>query len=278
MKRTFRPTLESLESRLTPATLDVSGGVLTFTGDASGNNVTQYTSGSTLVIHDQAAAVTLTAGAAAAGWKGGGTGTVTGPRSSVSASEAFALTSGTLNLRACDVPVAVDCTGGACAVNLGSTAPSLGGNLAALLADVTVTGDGDDSLTVSDQGAASGNAAVSIDPTGIYGFAGPIDSVAILTSGSFASLRVVGSSSGTLSEGYTLAGSAGPLRLDCNAGSDSVTVTADTTGVIYLGLGDDTLTVDAGVTFAGDVHTGPGADAVNANAPGYGTVTGSIGP
>lgn len=273
-----RPRLEQLEDRCTPATLDLASGSLTLTADAANNNLTQYANGLSLVLNDPLAVISLTPPAVAAGWKGSGTHTVTGPRASL-AGEAIDLGGGTnvLNLRACDVPVSIDCTTGTNTVNVSSNAPTNSGSLATILGDVTITGDGDDSLVVSDQGATSGNGNVLIDPAGIHRFAGPADDVDIWTAGTFAQERATGSSSRTLAESFTVAGSAGPLRLDTRAGHDTVDVAADTAGTCFLGDNGQTFTVEPGATWTGGVHTGPYAVTVNYGPPTYGDITGTVG-
>lgn len=265
----IRRHLERLEERENPATVDLSGGVLTFSDGGAENNLTQYVSGGTLVINDSANPISLGSGAIAAGWKGNGTKTITGPRTSITEQQ-FHLGGGndTLNLRANDVPVFVEGGTGTDAVNISSNAPTNTGNLLGILSAVDVSAE---SLWVSDQGATSGNAAVSVDPTGIYGFAGPNDDVPIYTTGTFTSLRISGSS-GAFAESYTLAGAAGFIRVDGNAGDDSVSIVADTAGLIMLGSGNDSCYVAPGVTFFGDVRGGLDTDYFDIQ----GTVAGSV--
>jgi hypothetical protein len=79
---------EVLEDRLTPATFDINAANLgTYTGDAGDNAVTVALNGgaTTYQITDTDATITLSPGAVSVGWSGGGTNTVTGPQSSLSA-------------------------------------------------------------------------------------------------------------------------------------------------------------------------------------------------
>ena len=74
--------IEILEARIAPATLDVVGGVLTYTaGAGAGNSLTLSISGANYVFTDTGETITL--GAGAVGFSGGGTNTVQGPNTSV---------------------------------------------------------------------------------------------------------------------------------------------------------------------------------------------------
>lgn len=322
-----RPRLESLEARDCPATLDVTAGALTFTGGAGNDTVTQYISGVTLVIHNPADTTTLTAGAIAAGWKGNGTNTVTGPVASVTGPVTFRLGDGNdvFNLRNTSNPVSVNGEGDNDTVNVSSNAPANTGNLASIDGDVTVDGGtGTNTLKVSDQGATSGNANVVIGSASITGLAGPSDGRTVSFSG-LAALQVIGSANAAVAETFTVDAPAvtslfqlnmnggpntvaieaiaagtearifggihadtvhigqtggpavqGDLIISLAGGNDEVFVHADSAGTISTAGGDDTITIDAGVTWDGDVHTGDGADTVNEGAPAYGLVTGVI--
>ncbi|HEV7402118.1 MAG TPA: autotransporter-associated beta strand repeat-containing protein [Chthoniobacteraceae bacterium] len=81
-----RSTLELLEARIAPATLDVTGGLLTYTASPGVVNVVTFGGpAANYVINDTGETITLTANALAAGFTGSGTNTVTGLGSAVSA-------------------------------------------------------------------------------------------------------------------------------------------------------------------------------------------------
>ena len=72
-----RPTLESLEARNCPATLDIVSGALCYIGTNNEDNnlVVTYNAGS-YGFRDTGALITLGDGALGAGWRGSGTNTV----------------------------------------------------------------------------------------------------------------------------------------------------------------------------------------------------------
>ena len=73
----IRKHLEQLEARENPATVDVSGGVLTFTdGGTENNNLTVGVSGGVYSFNDSLTPITLGQGAIDAGYKGSGTKTI----------------------------------------------------------------------------------------------------------------------------------------------------------------------------------------------------------
>src|SRR4051794_18971960 len=77
-------SLEVLEDRLAPATLNIVGGALTFTDSgAEANNLTVSVSSGVYSFNDAATNITLGSGATAAGWRGAGTKTVSGPAAAV---------------------------------------------------------------------------------------------------------------------------------------------------------------------------------------------------
>lgn len=263
--------VEQLEGRDTPATLDVgAGGELSFLGSDGPNTVTQSFSGTSLVFNDASDLITVTPAAYAKGWRGGGTHTVAGPRAGlVSAAVDLGLGANVFNLRQTGVPETVTAAG-PLTTNVSSNAPTNTGTLDGILAPVSVdTGV----INLSDAGATTGNDGVVIDATGVYNL-GPAP---IYTTGPLTALNVTGSNSVGLAEGYTVGGSAGPLTLKTQAGNDTVMVVSDTYGTAYLGFGDDTFAVQAGATWYGDVHTGPGADTVLYGPPDNGDITGTVG-
>ncbi len=89
MNATVRPhhsvsRIEILEARIAPATLDVTGGVLTYTaGNAIANALAVAIAGANYSFNDTGETITLTANATAAGFTGGGTNTVLGPNTAV---------------------------------------------------------------------------------------------------------------------------------------------------------------------------------------------------
>lgn len=269
-----RLCVEQLEDRFTPASVDLAGGVMTFVGGPAINNVTQSVNGTSLAIYDSADLISVSAAAFDAGWRGGGTHTAGGPRASVS-SEVFDLGSNgdKFSLRANDVSVSIMHTA---AVYISSNAPTNTGHLHDIHGTVTI-GPDSTSLWVSNQSTTYGDSNVILDSSGIHNFAGQSNDVDILFgTGAFNLIRLTGSSSVPLAESFMLAGSPGPVQVYANAGNDTVHVTADVSGLIRMGAGDDTVTVDAGVTFTGDVYGDSGEDAFNFNFEGFGTVTGSV--
>ncbi len=79
-----RLRLEPLEDRLAPATLDVTGGSLTYTASAGvNNNLTIGITGGSYTFTDTGETITLTPNAVNAGWSGSGTNSVSGPVSTV---------------------------------------------------------------------------------------------------------------------------------------------------------------------------------------------------
>jgi uncharacterized repeat protein (TIGR01451 family) len=83
----YRPDLETLEDLTLLSTLDIVGGVLTYTaGNNVNNNVTVQAPGpgTQFTLNDTAETITVSAAAAAAGFTGNGTNTVTGPETSPS--------------------------------------------------------------------------------------------------------------------------------------------------------------------------------------------------
>jgi hypothetical protein len=118
-----------------------------------------------------------------------------------------------------------------------------------------------------------------IDATGLSGLSAHAINFG---TGTFTSLRVGGSNSAMLAETFEvgdLSAIASYFRLDTNGGPDAVTVAGNVTGDVYLGGGDDTLTILSGFMLTGSVHTGGQAgDVVNYGEPAFGTITGSVGP
>lgn len=245
-------TLEELEARHTPATLDIVAGALAF-ANAPGevSNVTVSVASGVYTVKDANNLITLSPGATAAGWRGSGTKTVSGTASPVDSLE-FDLDDGTLNIRSIADPIVVDGGTGTVAVNVNSTAPTGGGNLNGIQAPVSVYAGANTSLWVSDLTGTARNGTIEITADGIYGLAPHMIGVF----GTLASLRVTGSTYPLLAETYVI--DAPPclyFRLDAGYGDDTVTVLSDLTGDLFGGTGTDTLTFAPGVVFAG-THAG----------------------
>jgi hypothetical protein len=262
-----RPRLETLEDRTVPATLDIAGGALTLIDSGTENNNITITKGAAgYSINDTGAVITLTPDAVAAGWKGGGTNTVSGPLTSVTGSFSVDLGGGTniLNIRGINNTTSVTATGGTSTVNISSNAPLNTGNMAAIGSNpITVTGGTSTTLNVANVTAAS-TGTIGITATAITGLA---DST-ITYSGTLAALTVRGSNVGTLVETYTVTSPAATnFTLQTFGGNDTVNVVS-TTGIalINTGAGNDIVNVTAdGVGGALTVNTGAGSSAVNFN-------------
>jgi hypothetical protein len=221
--------LETLEDRLTPATLDITGGLLTYTAGSGVSNVlTLSVAGGNYTFNDVGETITLT-GPGTAGWSGGGSNTVSGPDSSVNAITVdLGDQSDTANIRSINDPTMILGGLGDDTINVSSNAPANTGNLAGIAADLTIdAGGGSNTLVVSDFGASTGNGNVQVNAGAILNFAGPGDGTAITyaaSGGSFGLVRVIGSNSPTLAEQFTVNGPGGPLTLDANAGNDVINV------------------------------------------------------
>jgi len=261
--RNWRLQFERLEEKINPSTLDFNAGVLTYTADAGEtNNLTVSVSGTGYIFNDSgASAITLTSAASAAGWKGGGTKTVGGPTASVT-SIAINLDdmADVFNLRGTNAPIAIDGGAGNDTINISSNAPLNTTVLSTINGDVTVTDNsGNDTLWVSDQGASTGNGNVVISGTSIAGLAGPTDNKAINFTGSssFALVRVTGSASAGLAEKFTVNNPSAPLRLDTNAGNDSIYVQAiSAAATINAGAGTDLIDVASNAANGADPTAG----------------------
>jgi hypothetical protein len=245
-------TLEELEARHTPATLDIVAGALSFVnGPGETSTVTVSVASGVYTVKDAGAAVTLGAGAVAAGWRGSGTNTASGTAAPVD-SLGFDLDDGTLNVRSVADPIVVGGGTGAVQVNVNSTAPTGGGSLNGIAAAVTVNAGANTSLWVSDLTGILRPHAINVTATGITGLA----QHPITLGGTFAALRVTGSTFLGLDEVYVI--DAPPclhFRLDTGGGDDAVTVLSDLTGDLFGGAGADTLTFAPGVVFTG-TYTG----------------------
>src|SRR5262245_504487 len=203
-------TLEVLEDRTTPSTLDLVGGVLTYSAAAGEtNNVSLLDQATTTRVIDSGAAITLGTGASAAGFTLSPDGhTALGPNATVTN---INLQLGDMNdianIQAINHPTMVQGADGNDTTNV-SSAASLIGNLAGINANLGIdAGAGVNTLNVSDFTAGSGNSNVNITGSQITGFAGPTDGSTInyaATGGSFGLIRLLGANSPSLAESFTV--------------------------------------------------------------------------
>jgi hypothetical protein len=161
-------TLEELEPRHTPATLDVAGAALAFTSNpGETNSLTVAVSGGVYSFKDAGAPITLTPAAVAVGWRGSGTNTVSGPELSVDDISVY-VDAGAVNVRSCRDPLDITGGTGAVTVTLNSVAPAHIGNLSTITAPVNVNAGADTTLKVSNFLAPVPSTNILIDATGIY--------------------------------------------------------------------------------------------------------------
>ena len=257
--RRFRPPiLERLEDRLTPSSnLDIVGRALSYSGSAVNNGLTVSVAGtaptSLYTFTDSGEAITLGAGALAAGWTGSGTNTVQGASSTVSSID-IDLGDGndTANIQSVNAPTALTGGSGTNTVNVCSNAPTNTGNLNGVNADLTVTASngGTDTLNVSNFGAAAGDSNVVVGPSAITGFAGPTGNHTIdyttATGGSFTLVHLFGSNSPTLPESFTLQSPGAPFRLDSESGPDTANVQSlSASATLNMGNGNNAINVSS---------------------------------
>ena len=271
-----RLKLESLEARETPATLDVVGGVVTFTATAGETNaLTVVLNNGLYRVIDTGATIDLGAGAIAAGWSGSGTGIVRGLDISVN-SIAVNLGDGndTFDLRSTRDAVTVRGDTGDDTIRLSSNGAALTGHLDGINAAVSVVANaGSDTMILSDYAAVAGNSNAVVGSSSITGLAGARNNrtVTYTTSGggSFAQVRVIGSNSAALAETFTLNNAGAPVLLETNGGADDVTVLAlSGTATVQTGAGNDSIVVSSsGTVTAGNldginatltINAGPG--------------------
>src|SRR5262249_47211770 len=226
--RRKRLSLEALEERLTPAQLEISGTLLSYTADPGETNVLRVSvSGSTYTFNDTGAFITLGAGASGAGWTGSGTHTVTGTFAAGSPNT-ISIDLGDLNDTANIQSINNDTTvlggSGNDVVNVSSNAPGNTGTLAGINGALTVTADaGSDQLAASNFSRSSGDSNVVVSSNQITGFA-PGTITYNSSGGSFSLLRLIGSNSPSLPESFTIDNPGAPLQLDANAGNDTANV------------------------------------------------------
>lgn len=220
--------VEEMESREVPAVLSLSGGVLTFAGDAAADVATVSVASGQITITNSVPFASVPSG-----WIGAGTMTAKGFASSVSS---FVVIGGdgldTVNLRSCHAPISI----AAETVNLCSNAPSNTGSLDLIAGVVDVTAT---NLTVADFAPATNNSAVVIGESTITELAP--STIIYSVSGL---LRVIGSNNAGQAEGYTVTGPGSALKLDTNAGNDSVFISSTAYALtLNTGNGDDAVSI-----------------------------------
>jgi len=271
----MRLRVERLEDKLTPATLDLVGGVLTFTDSGTeANNLTVAVGAGVYSFNDSLTPIALGSGAIAAGYKGSGTSTISGPETGVDGLT-FNLGGGsnTVNLRSTNDPTTINGQTGASTVYICSNAPSQTGDMSLIQASVTVNAGSATNLWASDYTGQSRPDPVHVTSSGITG----LSPYAINLTGTLSNLRISGSNTSSLPETFIIDGApCKQFALYTYGGVDDVQVNANVKGNIDLGAGDDLLTVLAGVTLTGNVQTGQGSDTVNYGGPTYGDITGLV--
>lgn len=274
MRRAASLCVERLEERENPATVDLSGGILSFTDSGSeNNNLTVGVAAGVYSFNDSASIITLTQAALDAGCKGSGTNTVSGPASAVDGIEVYAGGgTNTVNVRSIIAPTTIYGQSGITTVYACAATPSMIGNMDQIQAPLNIVAGHATNLWASDYSGQSRPDPVTVSASGITG----LSPFAINITGTLNSLRVTGSN-GAFAESYEINGvPCKSFNLYTQGGNDTVNVNANVTGSFYLGSGDDLLTVLAGVTITGNVDTGLGFDTVYYGAPEYGSITGKV--
>jgi acrosin len=243
------PALEHLEDRTTPSTLDFQNGALIYTASpGAASNFTVSIAGSTYTLTDTAETINVTQAAAQAGFSAVGS-TATGPDGS--SLKAIQVTLGNLNdtanIRSFSKPLSLTTGAGNDTINVSST--GLTGNLNGIGADLTIdAGGGANTLAVSNYTATSGDSNVVIGSSSITGFAGPSGGSAInytATGGTFSLLRVLGSNTPALAQGFTINNPNATLfQLNANNGTNTINVQAISNAANLVGgLGVDNFVV-----------------------------------
>ncbi len=133
--------IEILETRIAPATLNLAGGVLTYTAAAGFTNVlTLNVSGANYTFGDTGETITLNTAATNAGFSGSGTNNISGPTSAVS-SISILLGSGTdvFNLNGLVDPLTMIDGADADTVNVATGSDLVGGSLSLAAETMTIT-------------------------------------------------------------------------------------------------------------------------------------------
>lgn len=245
------------------ASLDVTTGVLSYTGSGLANNLTVFISAGTYTFADTGETITLTANAVTAGWSGSGTNTVTGPSAGLTAISINS-GSGTDTVKVVDssaIPISIDT-----AIGVPDSTILGDGTTGGLLGTVSVTDTGGvGSLTIDDSADITSR-TVGIDATQISG-ATP-NPVAYL-----AGITAVTVETGPGSDSFTLSAASVDLQsvnLLGGTGSDAFNVTAlPNVGTTVTG-GDPTPPTSPGDTLNVDFNGGSNPSlSVSSGASGF---------
>lgn len=229
----IRKHLEQLEDRANQATVDFSGGVLSFTDTGSeNNNLTVGVGGGVYSFNDSLTPITLTQAALDAGYKGSGTKSISGPESAVDGIEVYAGGgTNTVNVRSIDDPTTIFGQSGITTVYACSAIPSMIGNMDRIQAPLNIVAGYATNLWASDYNGLSRPDPVTVSASGITG----LSPFAINITGVLNSLRVTGSN-GAFAESYEIDGvPCKSFTLYTQGGDDTVNVNANVTGNFYLG-------------------------------------------
>jgi len=284
--------VSQLEDKLTPATLGLVSGVLTY--DASpgiANNVTISVSGDTYTIKDAGETISVISGLTSS--RGTGTNTVTG-KIVAGTPVQFNLGDGNdvINIKSVKHGLTVNTGTGTDTVNVSSNAPTNTGNLLGILGGIDVDSGGTTALNVSGMTQTTIPGAVSVDADSIDGLLGD-GSYSLTYSGNFSLVRLIAPSSQSLAKTFTIDSPSAPFRFDLGEGQNIVNLLGSTQQVeLYAGIGGntfnvlgdslayissgggaDTFYVAPGVTLDGSIHGGWGTDVFDIQ----GTVTGYVG-
>jgi len=291
VKRT-RLSLTQLEDKLVPATLGLSGGVLTY--DASpgiANNITISVSGDTYTITDSGEKISVLSGFTSS--RGTGTNTVTGK---IAAGTPVRFNLGdsddTINVRGLKHSLAIHTGTGSDRVNVSSNAPTNSGSVGGILGAIDVQSGESTRLTIGASTQTGTPGAVNVDADSIDGLLGN-GSYSLSYSGTFSQIRILAPQSLTLAKTFTVDSPSASFRFDLGEGQNTVNllgstqqvdfytgqgdntfnILGDSKAYIETGGGDDVFYVAPGVTLDGDIYGRWGADVFDIQ----GTVTGYVG-
>jgi hypothetical protein len=295
----FRPRVEALETRLTPATINLNAGGLTYIGTAADNNLTVALDMTTnsFIFSDQAETIMVDGGSAAVG--GSGTHVVTIPRGGVISAINIYLGDGadTLTLLSTDRLVQVNAGTGNDTINIGFP-PALtpGGTLDGIRGTVTVDGGGQvvgggDVLNINDQGTTGGK-FYQIEASVVQRTNLDLSTAVYV---SYTTMQKVVLNAGAGGDAFSVISTAfaTPVTINANGGADTVSVGKPVSltagvldpirGTVTVNGGNqapgevDAITVnDAGATAATTYDIQPGgvtrSDAVSSRLVNYGGV------
>jgi len=166
-------------------TVDLTGGVLTFTDVSSeNNNLTVGVASGVYSFNDSATNITLGQGAIDAGFKGSGTKSISGPASAVDGIEVYAGGgTNTVNVRSTNKAITFAPTAGSNTINLCSNAPIQTANGLQIIEDVTVSPSGGTTIINAANLNPGAAGTVTIGPSTITGMIGPTNNKTINYSG-----------------------------------------------------------------------------------------------